>query len=576
MDALVVAVQHCDLQQTNFCSILCSSRTLRLAILTSCSGCLKVSLDLKSLQQLLEFAAWLSEHGHTIRSISLSLALNASIPYAALEDALLLCLSSSRNQQRSLLHLSTFGSSFSCGPRVLEALPCNSLTSLALLPEVLRWPPPPHPFCLNALGSALGALRNLQDLQLHIPTKGADNESCQGVFQGLAQLSSLTRLDLSILHEGTLGHTGHLPSSLLKLLLHTAQHGQQKPVKLQHLTAVTSLSLATHLPPSSTLPPRLRHLKAWDAAAEAVSAVLTPLQHISSLDLTCKEEGTRALPLTSLTSLTSLTHLELTVSYKALAAAAPPVWLHIPYLRSLTLTEQVAIAADIFTPAMLHNLSSATTLSRLVITWQTGRRACPAKDVQELCAHVADLKQLQELQIDSYPVGVTACLLSQLTKLTHLELPLCELSDSAVVALAGGLKGLAKLNLADNSDLSDACAPAIAQLTRLTELRLECVESKLTDEGLKQLSSLRKLQKLGVARKLRGSTRWAMGSYQAVGSEVACLVVVLSGHFTPVTFRGRERRIVGAHVLVLKAGGDLHHVESWRFWKSCLLFVLLY
>ena len=501
VDAIVAALQLCVLQQSDVYNLLCSSGTLRSAITASCSSCIEASIELTGIEQLLQFATWLSEHGQLVRSVRLTLPIGVRISPAAIEDALALGLRSTSNQQLSLFHLSSFSSSFFCGPRVLKTLPCASLTRLELHTgpfdrdqDGYEWPPC-HPFCPLALGTALGRLSNLRALELHVPCSPwilADQGNFEGIFLGLAQLSCLTRLELEA-RGGAFSYGSQLPP--LQELKLVANWSQMKPlIQLSHLTAVTSLTLLPCFLSVITLPPMLQHLEAHDREGEVISA-LRPLQHIKSLRLSCFKPGTQLL---ALTSLTSLTDLELVTQYQESAVALAPVWPHVNCLRSLIITGfDTGHLAETFTPELLHHLAAATALTRLIIKYDVEISDGTADDILEICPHISQLQQLQHLEINAFPLGMTARHLARLTQLTSLELPHCNLRELAVVALACKLKGLVKLNLSGNLDLSDVCAPAIALLTGLTHLGWQWLP-EFTEEGLRELSTLKKLQQLEV------------------------------------------------------------------------------
>ena len=125
------------------------------------------------------------------------------------------------------------------------------------------------------------------------------------------------------------------------------------------------------------------------------------------------------------------------------------------------------------TPAVLSHLAATTSLTRLV--FQRPLDEPPKRREEEVkgwCQHIAQLQQLRHLEFGGeYALGGSARCLARLTQLTYLCISNSQLPDRVAVAFGCALKCLVTLDMSGNEDLSDACAPALAQLTGLTSLR---------------------------------------------------------------------------------------------------------
>ena len=91
--------------------------------------------------------------------------------------------------------------------------------------------------------------------------------------------------------------------------------------------------------------------------------------------------------------------------------------------------------------------------------------------------------------------GSAALPLMRLTSLQVLKLYFTGISDMVAVGIGCNMKQLVRLQLTGNDDLTDACTPALAQLTNLVRLDL-CYVDKITDAGLLQLTTLVQLENL--------------------------------------------------------------------------------
>ena len=77
----------------------------------------------------------------------------------------------------------------------------------------------------------------------------------------------------------------------------------------------------------------------------------------------------------------------------------------------------------------------------------------------------------------------------RLTSLQVLKLYFTGISDMVAVGIGCNMKQLVSLQLRGNDDLTDACTPALAQLTNLVNLDLSHVD-KITDAGVLQLVTI--------------------------------------------------------------------------------------
>ena len=273
---------------------------------------------------------------------------------------------------------------------------------------------------------------------------------------------------------------------------------EQLPCYLSHLTALTRLDIDAWLLPSTTFPPSLQQLVSgrlvWPRELALLTATPGLIQRLS-----LKVIPAAYTQLTALNTMSALTALDLCVYFHDALSDLAPILPSLSSLRALTLSDD----SDEFdscpiTPAVLSHLAATTSLTRLRFDWDVDAVVRPEAAVKGWCEHVAQLQQLRHLYFGGdYAFGSTARHLARLTQLTYLGLSCCHIPDLVAVAIGCSLKGLVHLDLFGNQDLSDACAPAIAQLTKLTELRLAYLPG-FTEEGLRELSTLKKLQQLDV------------------------------------------------------------------------------
>ena len=512
VDALVAVLQHTGASHRDLCSVLCTGSALRLAVMSSCSSCIQLSIQLQGLQQAVRFASWLAQNGHLLDSLEVRVraweAHRNSLGTADLQDALKLGLQGCHSKG-NLWQLKRFStSSLPCSHRMLASLPTRTLVSLQLDLSSMPYHRLVRSYPLFC--TALGQLRNLRDVSIKLPFRWPPLEPTEslpveGLLPGIAQLTNLTKLAFSGIERETLCHAHHLPASLVQLQLNSMQRDERPKDEwtcyLSHLTAVTSLGLKIWLPPSTSLPPFTQQLVMTNFMGAQNLAILTSSSPpIKTLHLTVKPSV--GPQLSTLAALSTLTELELDTfiddGFDSMALA----WPSLSMLRALVLRDYYDRVDglplnQIVTPTVLSYLAASTSLTRLVIEC-CGEITRSEREVMGWCQHIAQLHQLRHLDFGGeYALGGSARHLARLTQLTYLCISNSQVPDRVAVAFGCALKCLVELDLSGNQDLSDACAAALAQLTGLTALRLTDLPG-FTEEGLQELSTLRKLQRLEV------------------------------------------------------------------------------
>ena len=527
VDALVTALQQTGASIHDICSVLCTGRTLRLAVISSCSSCIQLRIQLQNLQTAVRIASWLSRNGHLLKSLELCRPSydprRGYSDLADVQDVLILGLQACHSKG-SLWQLKGFSNtirnmnSFPWSHRMLSLLPPSSLFSLRMDLSSMDFcclADSYHLYC-----SALGQLRNLRDVKIKLPsrwprldpTELPPVEHAEGFLPGLAQLTKLTSLRLSHIEQQTLRHAHYLPPSLVQLRLKSDRQHQGPEegwtCDLSHLTAVTSLDLNASLPPSTSLPSLTQQLVIRNPAAAHDLPMLTSSSapiHTMCLNV----EPSIGPQLATLAALSTVTELQLHTWFADGFDSMAPAWASLPMLRALVVQDYEGYNGDededgpplnhFVSPAVLSHLAATTSLTRLV--FQRPLDEPPRRREEEVkgwCQHIAQLQQLRHLEFGGeYALGGSARHLAHLTQLTYLRISYSQVPDLVAVAFGCSLKGLVNLDLSGNQDLSDACAPALAQLTGLTSLRLADLPG-FTEEGLQELSTLKKLQQLEV------------------------------------------------------------------------------
>ena len=292
-----------------------------------------------------------------------------------------------------------------------------------------------------------------------------------------------------------------LPASLLRLSINTGGYipgASPVVINLSHLTRVTQLSANISIAPGSRLPPSIQTLTAWDrgCTVEAIAAhPLVQLQFLSLLGFNPVAGQLRCL--SSLTTLTSFKTDHYNTGNIATSAAH---WKHLPRLQdvkcSIGCSNRASAGPLLRDPQhqFLVHLSSATSLTRLTFDFDDARSPEPA-DLESFFAHLAPLTCLQRLSLKQAKFGSAALPLMRLTSLQVLKLYFAGISDMVAVGIGCNMKQLVRLQLRGNADLTDACTPALAQLTNLVNLDLSHVD-KITDAGVLQLTTLVQLENL--------------------------------------------------------------------------------
>ena len=525
VEALVAALQHTGASLRDLCSVLCTGRALKLAVMSSCSSCIQLRMQMQDLEKAVRFASWLSRNGHLLKSLELSRgygSVGVQEDLGDVQEVLTLGLQACHSkgnlwQLKGFSNMARVTNSFPWSHRMLTFLPPSSLLTLRMDLSSMGYLRLGGSYDL--FRSALGQLRNLRDVRIKLPgrwpplnpTESPPIDYAEGFLPGLAQLTKLSTLRLSKIEQETLRHTHYLPPSLVQLRLKSDKLPQGPKegwtCDLSHLNAVTSLNLNVLLPPSISLPPLTQQLVIGSSMdAEDLPILTSSSAPIRTMHLTV--QPSIGPQLSTLAALSTLTELELQTCFDDGLDDTAPAWPSLPMLRALVVTDYGSLDEpdeespplnQIVTPAVLSHLAATTSLTRLVFEcpWDPA----PIRSEEEVkgwCQHIAQLQQLRHLRFQCvYALGGSARHLARLTQLTYLGVSDSQVPDLAAVAFGCSLKGLVDLDLSGNQDLSDACAPALAQLTGLTALRLAYLPG-FTEEGLQELSTLKKLQKLEV------------------------------------------------------------------------------
>jgi hypothetical protein len=486
--------------------------------------------------QLRSFAAWLPEHAALVKAMSVHIggafrshAGLTEVQYRGVAKQLLLhalqlarsppdeaagitsalaatsaaaagqgVVGSFAHQQQRRLRLTSFASDLRAAG-MLDSLPADSLTALDLSPVD----------SIGVDGRQLSALIARLSCLQQLSLTGPGTISMPGsVFEGIAQLTGLTALDLGNAWWGVDEVLQQLLSQSLPL--RQLRLGLLLPVlDMTALASLTELILDrisgyAQLRPGSKLPAQLQRISLPECKETSALLGLQQLQHVR-----LGVEFTDSAKLRGLAQLPALRHVSLEYwnVYNALPTAS--AWQHLPQLSELTLAYNDDPSAQSMA-AILAGVAAATSLTRLSLE----ARACLADETDDdsedfemrvtevaACASLAGLTCLRDLTIsaESRLVPGDALALSALTGLTRLKLAFADsaVDDVAASALACSLTQLCSLDLQGCALGGLACLAPIARLSRLTQLLLKDVEG-ITRRGVMLLTNLKQLQQLSV------------------------------------------------------------------------------
>eukprot|EP00775_Hariotina_reticulata_P004072 gene4072-4319_t len=489
-EVLHLVLRHSDISKAakDICCLLGISKTFADAIASHCSGQLVVEYAADTLEAAERFAPWLSRYGCLIGTLELGLAEEAmdsdydsdaegitpalgAVPGAAAIAATLAsaCSHAAAAAGLATLKLHTLRVTGAGAAALLQQLPAQNLTTLRLLGDS-------DATASATAAAALAGLPGLQELY-------TDSEASK-VLPAISTHSSLRRIRLSGWLNVSL--LRHLPGCLQELdmdVLNPAAVDQWPGLQLQQCTVLTRFSVCHMCPLSSKdqLPAALQECYVNDCLTVEP---LIRLKQLRVLELD-RARAQPSLPMTlqHLGRATSLTSLTL--------GAAPKEW--------STVAGDVAAA-----------LQQLTQLQRLIITFgifssggdagsREQRQAVQAR-MATLMAAIAGLPRLRSLQLHQLPcsfAGEAAQQLGLATQLTELQM-LGNLSSSALLSMIESLPQLQSLTICSNPECSNKVVGVIARnLQQLTMLDLSLCGA-VTDVGVRRLSSLQRLQHVGL------------------------------------------------------------------------------
>jgi hypothetical protein len=534
--ALHVLLEHPELS-TDVKALCTAERVCKgwYAAVQQCSaGSAAVQLKLNvPVQHLCSFAAWLPKHAAAVSSIDATvtavssagmpdgmswesyhcvarqLLLSAmqvasllpasvsqlpanSLPAAAAAAAAAPVTATGTGQQQGLWRLASFKSNLPGAAGLLAALPAHSLTKLQLDLTC------DTAASAAALPAALARLSSLKQL-IVFDGRGAFPVGPGCCLKGVAQLSQLTELQLIGQWPGSVEQLQQLLAKPLPLRRLVMRLYEELPVfDLSELTQLTALEAAGCLPYGSVLPAQLPRagLQLCEISTDMAAAVQPPA--LQQLMLTVKYVDEQQL--LRLAQLPALQHLKLLFCLMQLAAAAAPVWQHLPHLRELCILHAEPVTeGEIAT--VLAGLTACTALTKLDWYSPSPLHAVAAQGLS-FCASLARLTRLTHLSVN-YPAmsAGSALALTALTGLSQLSLREAGkgVGELAATALACNLRQLRHLDLSHCNLRHMACLAAIAQLTQLEELWVHGNKG-FTPQGLMLLTGLTQLQFLAISQ----------------------------------------------------------------------------
>jgi hypothetical protein len=412
-----------------------------------------------------------------------------------------------QQQQQQRLRLVSFSTDWLGTPATISALPAHSLTHLDL-----AWPHSETP-ASEAMVAALGQLTSLRQLSMG-PYQG-EGSFPSSLLSAVPYMSQLTLLELAGGFESERKTQALQQLLLLPLPLQRLQISSKwlPALSYEALTQLTELSTAD-IYDSSKLPTQLQQLQAKVGLFARGLDAVTGLQQLQRIRLSGFASAEELL---QLKQLPALQHLALQYETCSHAVAAARAW---PQLQQL---QELEVLYDNGHPrnpnrqqwmAIRSAVAACTGLTKLTlqaITFLEVEEGVGELDEERLfavCASLAGLTCLRDLCIQNYTVSSwmpdDALALTALTGLTRLVLAEADdaVGDLIATALACNLRQLQHLDLQPCNLDGLVCLEAIAQLTQLTELRLEGNDgSRWTQqagaEGLMLLTGLKQLQRLG-------------------------------------------------------------------------------
>jgi hypothetical protein len=419
------------------------------------------------------------------------------------------CQALQMQQQQQVLQLNSFSCVVPIPGPMLSALPAHHLTRLHVgFAEWAAAAASPERSNGAALAAALPHLSSLKELSIASAFGSCCNGSC---LAGVAQLPQLTALKLTGDWFGVEEPLQQLLASQLPLQQLLLDMGLRDEIlsalDMSGLTQLTDLAMICSLQDNLVLPVQLQQLRLGAFAdADALLKLVLPLQQLQHLDVEVAFSEQQQL-LLQLVQLPALQHVKLTYCSAADAsnAAASAVWHMLPQLRELSLQFPAKSASKQEMAAVLAGIAAATNLTRLSLTASVRSEVGAGSDDSAVaaCDSLARLTGLKQLAIleGSRLVPGDVMSLAALTGLTSLVLQGLQegVGTAAATALARSLQQLQHLDLqyCYVNLGSVECMATVGQLVQLTELRLEG-NAGITQQGLMQLTALKKLQRLGL------------------------------------------------------------------------------
>jgi Leucine-rich repeat (LRR) protein len=420
-------------------------------------------------------------------------------------------LGQQHQQQQQRLRLASFSTDWLGTSATIAALPAHSLTRLDLTFPYTDVPKS------EAMLAALAQLTSLR--QLRMGPYGGRWSFPTTLLSAVPYMKQLTLLELSGNFDTDSRQWALQQLLLLPLPLQRLQIGSLSLPTLNFaaLTQLSKLSIAADIYDNSQLPAQLQQLTANVSCWGRNLGAVTGLQQLQCISL---RGCVYATALLQLAQLPALRHMALKYTRADHAFVAAGVWPQLPQLQELEVLyhdgapkrqQWIAIRSAVAACTGLTKLTQQSVAYKLLEELVDGDGEVDAEvdggmddeHMGAVCGSLAGLTSLRDLCIQglciSDEVPGDALALTALTGLTRLVLDEAygAVNDSIATALACNLRQLQHLDLRRCNLGHMACLAAIAQLTQLTELRLED-NDLVTRQGLMLLTGLKQLQRLGV------------------------------------------------------------------------------